>query len=439
MQKQPFFKRLILIFLFALLGTTHLVAQKNMLSTKISLDIENKSISYILSAISSKYGIKFTFNPDEIDDGQLHSINTVNTPLREILKDLLDATPYDFKEHGSQVVFFRNNLKKTSPVVTTQVKPDAEKGTSKKPDTQASEPIIKTIYQTDTLYIKDTVILHKTEIKHDTIVRVDTVFKERPKMKRSRPWKRSFKPTLIADNLTNKNNGISVGGYYEYIWGTPSYESDDAELSAMQKKAETDRIANFSAGITGEYNYKRFSFRVGLSYTKLGNIFDYDLIEKIGGYKVDTVDVLYTLGNPDTIWTYVTDSSWVYTDFERSYYNTNSYKYLEIPVHIKFDFLVSGNTKLYALAGVNFGFLIGANALRFDEQRNVVKTSAADYSKVSISYQMGLGVAVATSKNLSLFAEGAYKKQFSNMNPSTYPVEKRFEMVSGKAGILFKF
>jgi hypothetical protein len=111
----------------------------------------------------------------------------------------------------------------------------------------------------------------------------------------------------------------------------------------------------------------------------------------VGGfYKTDTVESYYTVSGIDTSWYYVTDSSWVNIDYKNfTYKNPNSYRYLELPLLVKFRIIQGKGIDFYALGGIVAGIAIGRNALLIspEESKAVEWVSSDGISPLILSWK----------------------------------------------------
>ena len=105
----PALTRVILLQLLAVLLLTdttlarHIDAQ-DLLNTKVTLKVENRSIAEILTRIEKQVDIKFTYRTKLLPDGQATSVNYRNDRLSDVLSRLLTPINVKYKIIGKQIV-----------------------------------------------------------------------------------------------------------------------------------------------------------------------------------------------------------------------------------------------------------------------------------------------------------------------------------------------
>jgi len=105
----PALTRVILLQLVAVLLLTditmarHIDAQ-DLLNTKVTLKVENRSIAEILTRIEKQVDIKFTYRTKLLPDGQATSVNYRNDRLSDVLSRLLTPINVKYKIIGKQIV-----------------------------------------------------------------------------------------------------------------------------------------------------------------------------------------------------------------------------------------------------------------------------------------------------------------------------------------------
>lgn len=438
----------LLILMFLMAG--YLNAQPSLLNRKVSLSVINQPISAVLQQISKQADIRFSYNPELLSPTQRVTFNVTGKPVLEVLKMIFNDPSTQFKEIGNQLVIFENaDWEKNS--LTLAEKPLVNDKVSPKPANKL-EPLLKnpdTVYlsKTDTILIikTDTLTIFKTEtiIQHDTTFKTDTIYL----YKTQKPGK-GISPNFDRNSMKNRkfreNNGWYAGLNYEHLFGNTtltSTESNSSELLIKMQQSVSGSYLNYSVEAMFGYDYHRFGLRSGISYTRLGESFEYSFTRQVGGYyKTDTVESYYTVNSADTSWYYITDSSYVNIDYKNfSYKNPNAYRYIEVPLLFKFRFIAGENLDVYAMAGLITSLGIGRKALYIrNEEEFPVDWIASDMMKpIFFSWKAGLGAAYSFGGSIGVMAEFSYRNQFTSLLMD-YPVQKKFSLFNVKTGIFVR-
>lgn len=433
------------VFLFTQVKTV--VAQHApYLDKKVSFTFTDIPLSSALRTIGSKTGLKFSYNPEQIKSSRHITMTFKNRPLGEVLKQLISDPTISMREIGNQIVIFRGDpsqLPLESNQQLVQGKPQVILSPKKDPDTVY-------LYQLDTLIINRTDTIYRTITirSYDTIRITDTLFIEKTKtaQKSGKTIKDIFSKNSLKHKKFLEDNGFYTGFFYELLPGSATYtntsDGNDQYL-ALTQQAEAGSINKFSTGIFAGYDYLKFGVRSGIGYMRMGEVFNYSLSLESGGfYKTDTVTKYYTIIGIDTSWYYVTDSAWVPKDIKNySYYNPNSYKYIDIPLAVKFRFWQNESAEIYALGGINASLLISVDALHVDPESDsfeVIETSKNNLNPVLLSWHAGVGTAIKFSSRSGMIAEAVYRAQINNQFKDI-PIDKHYKLFGIKFGAYIKF
>lgn len=398
-------------------------------------------LSEVLRKIEAQTKVKFSYNPALIQPGRRITMRFNKQPLGDVLKQLLGDPDISVHEIGDQVVLYHGNLPEGSeeikPGLSGKIIPLNEK--KKNPDT---------VYVTHT----DTIAIHKTDtvvrtintIRIDTLKVHDTIFMYRTQ-KAGKRLKNFFSDNSVKRQKFMENNGPYAGLYLEPTSGIIKYtasSSEDTHYESIMSKANTVGPGKYSAGILIGYDYYRIGVRSGLGITKLGERFAYSYIKEIGGFfKTDTVERYYNLNGVDTTWYYVTDSSWVNKETQKfDYKNPNSYKYLDIPLSVKFRVWQNETTEIYALGGMNASLLLSSSALLIDKanEQYALWTETSQLSPAIFSWHAGIGGAYKIGSMIGVMCEATYRKQLTNQYKDL-PLKKIYGLFALKFGAYIKF
>ncbi|MEI6062047.1 MAG: DUF4974 domain-containing protein [Bacteroidota bacterium] len=437
---------ILFVFLFLLLQVRVVVAQQQpFLSKRVSFSFSDMPLSSVLHVIGNRTGVKFSYNPELVQSGRRINRKFTNTPLSEVLKQLLNDPTISFREIGNQIVLYRGDpsLIPLEPNQSLIVgKPQILASQKKMPDTIF-------IYRLDTLIINRTdTVFHSVSIIHlDTIRMTDTVFveKSKPTQKPGKDLRNNFNKNSVKHRKFLENNGFYSGLYFEILPGSASYTSGAPEsqdyLSLLQQ-SNAATMTKYSAGVVAGYDYLLVGIRTGVGFTSLGEKFDYSFNLETGGFfKTDTVERYYTLTGIDTSWFYITDSSWIPKDNKKyTYQNPNSYKYIDVPLALKFRFWQNESIEIYAMAGFNAAFLVSVDAMHITagDSHLVVKAERSEMNNVLFSWHAGMGSAIKLTPRSGILAEVCYRKQ-TNSQFKNSEIKKQYGLMGLKIGAYVKF
>lgn len=447
MPSKSSYRVIILFFSFLLITQLAVVAQHSpYLNKKVTFAFSDTPLSSVLRTIGSSMGIKFSYNPEQIKSSRRITMTFRNKPLGEVLKQLISDPTISIREIGNQIVIFRGDPSQLPLGPDQQIvqgKPQLITPSKKDPDTVY-------LYQLDTLIINrtDTIFRTITMRDIDTIRIVDTVYIDKTKsaQKSGKTLKDVYSKNSMKYKKFLEDNGFYTGIYYELLPGSATYKNTNQgndDYFVNMQNADAGSVIKYSTGILAGYDYLKFGVRTGIGYMNIGEIFSYSHASESGGfYKTDTVEKYYTLSGADTSWFYVTDSSWVPKEIRNySYYNPNAYKYIDIPLAIKFRFWQTETYEIYAIGGINASFLISVDALHINpagSKTEVVTTTKSNLNPILLAWNAGLGAAFKFSSRTGMIAELVYRSQINNQYKDI-PVEKRYHLIGIKAGAYIKF
>lgn len=435
-----------LIFTILLQGHWAVAQSHPYLDKKVSFTFSDMSLENVLRSISNKSGVKFSYNPDIIQAGRRINMRFNNTPLRDVLKQLLNDPTISYREIGNQIVLYRGDpsqfpLESNQQLI--QSKPVVVIPAKKIPDTVY-------VYQLDTLIINrtDTIFRSISIIRYDTVRILDTVYIEKPKSTQNagKSIKDNFNKQSVSRRKFMENNGFYTGIYLEMLPGDVTFKSssaDDADYASLMQNSVTGQSFKYAAGILAGYDYHFFGVKAGLGYNRMGEEFSYSFAVESGGFfKTDTIEQYYTLSGTDTSWFYITDSTWIPKDSKNySYAKANSYSYIDVPVSVKLRFLRKSTYELYVLGGINANVLVSVDAIHINpgDKSGVSNISESDLRKVLLSWHTGIGTSFKINSRSGIQAEACYRRQTSSQYKEDFPVDKRYGNFSIKVSGYMKF
>ena len=433
---------ILVAFIVLIQGSYAFAQQKPFLNKKTSFTFTDIPLPDVLRAIGNKTGVKFSYNPELIHAERQISMKFSNLPLHDVLKQLFPDPTISFREIGNQIVIYRSS----APPIQLEPNQTLVKG-KPKIISPKKNPDTVFVYQLDTLYISHTdTILHSVPITYlDTVRIVDTVFIEQNTIAQNA----EVDTGLISDSDTIQISGKSYfysGLYFEMLPGQAIFsnispQADD--FAVLMENANTGNFGKRSIGIVAGYEYLKLGVRTGIGITRLGEKFDYSYFLESGGYyQVAIGDTFYTIEGGQTIPHYViADSTWIPKDVKNyTYQNTNTYRYLDLPLLVKYSFWKVKTFDVYAKAGINLSFLLSVHASHINpgEINYVVKTQRSDLNPVLFSWIIGLGTSVPITKRTGIMAEASYYKQTTEQYKDL-PVDKRYGLFGLKIAAFIKF
>lgn len=414
------------VFLFAF--NFQLFSQVSLFSKKVTVDIKNQSVSYVLKNIGNQVGARFSFDPLVIDSKKIVSIKEINQPLGEVLVRLFNNSSIAFKQVGNQIVIFSTADKPAEKPVQNN---NSENKTIKP---VASNPVDTIyIYQWDTITVikTDTIYRRSIETRVDTIVKRDTVM-----LKQQSPG-RKYK-------IKQKEKYFSFEPFAGYIYCQPILEKNDefSELFDLTKNATSVGYNNFTAGLNMGYTFRTIAANTGLSYTRYSEKFNFIKTEYSGGfYDVDTVETYYSVHGIDTSWYYIKDSTYLPLEsHETQIRNNNYYSYIEIPLQLSIRILNYERVSLWADAAAYGGILLHHDVYAFDpiETNKTVSLTRTQLKPFVLSWQIGLTSRFRLNDRTSAVLSAGYRSQTGTLqNDNSF--SKHYNSVVIHYGLEFLF
>lgn len=414
------------VFLFAF--NSQLLSQVSLFSKKVTVDIKNQPVSFVLKSIGNQVGAKFSYDPRIIDARRIVTVKETSQPLGEVLVRLFNNSSIAFKQVGNQIVIF-----------STTEKPLEKPVQNNSPENKNGKPAVSNpidtiyIYKRDTItYVRtDTVFRHTVQIKTDTVIKHDTILVKQPLPSRK------FR-------IKQKDTFFSIEPFAGYIYCKPVFgkEENFAELYDQITKSSSTGYSNFTGGFNLGYTHKSFAAASGLSYSRYSDNFNFIKTEYIGGYfDVDTVETYFSVHGTDTSWYYIKDSTYLPVEsHETSIRNNNSYSYLEIPLQLSIRILNTERVSLWTDAAATGGFLLHNDVYSFDpeETNKTIILDKTDLKPFVFSWQLGISAKLRMNNNLSAVLSGSYRSQTGTLQNGN-GFSKHYNSVVLRYGLEFIF
>lgn len=407
---------------------SQLLSQVSLFSKKVTVDFKNQPVSTVLRNIEKQIGVKFSYDPTQINATKLIAIREINQPLGEVLVKIFNNPTIAFRQVGNQIVIFSLNEQ-----------PENNQTNNTDPDKKQVKPVVTDPVNTVYIYQRDTVTRLKTDTVFvktptfitDTVIKRDTVF-----IKEKKP--------APARKPKEKESYFSIEPQFRFFPGKPSYteQNDNPEILKQTRNAVTASLNNFSAGIHFGYTHKAMAAKIGANYLLHGEKFSYTRTETTGGFfDVDTVETYYSVSGTDTSWYYIKDSTYIPVESNKQTYSkNNSYRYIEIPLQLSYRILKNKNFSLWLNGSLSAGILMKADAIAFDPEdfNKIITVSENNLNPLIFSWQAGFTsrfrLGEKTCATLSLGYRSQPGSQFKDLG-----VDKRFNSVIAGYGIEFIF
>jgi hypothetical protein len=430
------------LFLISLILLLHqsgnLILAQNGTGQPISFYASNESLRSVLGRLSTSQSINLTYNAsDEVFDKQV-SVNAENKRVTSILSELLSQIDHTYQQVGNHFVIIKMPE-------TTRPSP------SNKNSPTVFEPLPATPPRADTIikYVDVPFIIHDTLLIIDTIVKVerelilDTVFVERPSNRSGR-----IRPFTINNDAfrfeADRNKGWATAFSYAHMAAGYHLVSMNDPLGQYSniRDAESYSFRSFALGAELQYNSGNFMFMAGISVNSFSNRFYYSELSTSGGFtQTDTLDFFYTIIQNDTIWKYVTDTSWVpLNSIELLYDRMNRIGLLELNASVAWKVYNGDLFSLYLKTAAHTGIplWLKGNTVLKSEEYQAVKLEKELVAGYVFAYQAGIGGKIQLSDWTDIYAEVFYKR-YINEIVIDHALGRRLHGAGLRLGLLYYF
>lgn len=411
-------KVLYLIFVLNTLTLGVCFSQNTILDKKITITIQNQSISSALEMIEYKAKFTFSYNNSIFEESKLITYSCTNKPLREILERIL-GNDYLFSLYKNQILI---SLKPNSTITKSSNKITQQKKNSTKQiiDTihiKVNDTIITTI--TDTLFIQ----------KVDTIVFRDTI----------------KVPITKATIIPTSKLGFSV-----------FYSPNSFSKTLYANKSKYNTIKNFidnaessytgyDAGLQLDYTHKNFRFRIGIANTSLSKKVSYSFdkeylddgilyLDSIKMWKYRTIVTYYKFKDGDTVKIPVIDSSQVYNYFthkkeriERTrVLGSNTIRLIQIPISVGYTFSINSKNTITPYLNARIYFLTYVSGFTYNSLNNSIDTlTHNNTTQCMISACLSFQYEYSVNKSSKLFIEPSLNHFISTIYSDNRNINER--------------
>ncbi len=408
----------------------------------IEFEARNELLRSVLNRLSSEHAINITYNAsDDVFDVLINYSTSGKTPL-EILREILIQNGHEFRESGNHLVILKATAKtrRPAPPAETTISPLTREPADTSRQLQLtdtlSESLAETVIKRDTIFIRDTIFHVEQQIIRDT------VFVERP------PQREVTRPeTLVRDLL-----GVEVNGRERWAVGLSfTHMITDYQLTGNStltpelekvKQAEAFSIRNFGLGASLQYNTGSLSVIAGLAINSFAHRFDYSELFSSGGFnRIDTLDSFFVIQQNDTIWTHITDTTYIPLESQEIFYERmNRMGFMETSLAVSWDFYAGRNFVWYARGNFHASTPLWLNAqtIQNSEGFPAVNVNRDNFSPWVLAWSGGLGAKIRLNPISDVFAETWYRRYLNTWNKN-HPLERRMHGGGVRLGILYYF
>ena len=428
-----FFLSLIFLLLFHTLA-----AQETVLQKRISINITEQHIPYILELISKRAKVDFTYNSDFFSDQKKISYSASNETLENVLKQIISDPTIKFKAEGNLIILYkvkgsRQSTNRSSAPKTTTANPEMEK------DHNTMITVLP-VYDTIITIFYDTLRIHDTFVVFDTVVQ----YLEIPQ--KPQQWLKA----------------IEAGGFVAHEFRNIYKENETFHEPYAAYLNENIRKA-YSFGLTSllHLSHKNMNFSTGLSFLNYRRNIDYVdfrssvvknvVIKDIFYYKIDTLDSYYKKFDDTIIWYHIVDSSLVSRQVKVDQYDTisaeedkyaiNKSSIIGIPFNIGFLLPINATLSCLINGGLTANFIISDRSRIYSPDHYVtsMEIRSTDLRALFFTLQLEAGVLYSISETTSLKLSVISCSNLSSIFKTSFPVSQYFNYTGISFGMMNYF
>lgn len=418
-----------------------------------NFEAQDETLRQVLETLSEKYDLNFTYNAEDPSFNTKVNLNIRQKTTTDILEEILEQTGHDHKTVGNHLVIFHlpENQNKTTPPTKKHQVPDAESpanisNTDSQNPTMIADQNIAIIEReksfTSETPIRDTVFITDTIVKTETQILRDTIVIERFTVRSGnvpRPV-RLMREVLSIDLNQTERWAFSI--HYTHMLFYRQISNPGLPDNDFQRIADSEGLSfrNFGLGAEMRFNTGNLTLTSGISFHSFSNRFSYQEIITRGGFnKIDTLDVFYTLLQNDTIWKYITDTTYIPLESEETFYDRMNHKgFLELNVGGIYNILNTNQYSLFIKGGVHAGIPVwlSGNTINNAGELPATPLEKENVNNMLWAYRAGTGIRFKLSEWNDIYAETYYKRYINDVI-TNYPVEQRINGLGLQIGIIY--
>jgi len=411
------------------------VFAQNGSSKIIDFRMSNETVRSALNRLSSEYEVNLTYNASDPDFDTKISYTAQGKTITEVLDDILQEIHYSYQNVGNHLVIIRLPESATSGSSgLRQKQPPPQNLPSLKADTVFIE-VEKQVIVRDTLILRDTIVKTEQTIIHDTVVVEKIVELTR----------RGARPVSVNRDAfrfePDRRNGWAASFSYTQL-AAGYHIISEIDVLNLQELKDSEKLSfrNFGLGAALQYNAERLSVSAGAGLFSFSNRFYYSETFATGGYtRTDTLDTFFTIIASDTIWRYVTDTTWIPLNKETlNYDRLNRFGLLEFGIDAQLVILEGRNYSWYLNAGFGAAtpLWFRGNTISSDDNFPAIKLNSDNFNSWMLNYRFGAGGKRQLTDWTDIYAEITYKR-FTGETSLNHPLDRRLHGVGLKFGLIY--
>lgn len=241
-----------------------------------------------------------------------------------------------------------------------------------------------------------------------------------------------------------KNRGVRL---YAGLYGGAQYPlktltAKTAEFDGLaQRRTDTETVLEGVSvgGYLGLKHWSGISLESGLEYNRLAERFD---LKSIRTDTIGRIGITGVIVNAPGDTTFIQDSVFVVEETRSVKQTFNSYRFLQLPIALGYEWSKSDRWSFYVKAGaaLNLRFrqkaeMINANGV---PEKFVSESPRPGYpfrSGIGLSPFVNLGTRYRLANGLGVFAEVRYMRHSRDITTTNYPVRQRYDLPGVNLGI----
>jgi hypothetical protein len=404
---------------------------------KFSFHIHNESLRSVLIRFSDTYSVNLTYNASDPVFDQKISYSDQDITIAEALTAILKTIHHEIEHVGNHFVIIKS--KETESRVGVANLPKKNKNEDIHPVNIQALPddVIKT-----PVILVDTVILIDTVIQIRELLVRDTVYIERQPEREVTRSQRLLRD-ILGIEITQRDRW-ALGISYMQMLTDHRLVSNQTLTPDMQPVMDAEALSfrNFGLGVSLQYNIEGFSLVGNLGLNRFAHRFSYNELFTTGGFNlIDTLDSFFTIFQNDTLWTHITDTTWVPLESREILYDRmNRYVFLETGISASYVFYGGRSFSFYG----NAGFIVSTPLwYRAQTITNADGYPPADVTGENITpwlfaWSAGMGVRLRLSTISDLFLESNFRSYLNDWNRD-HPLDRRINGLAIRAGLIYYF
>lgn len=404
---------------------------------KLSFHIYNESLRSVLKRFSDTYSVNLTYNASDPVFDQKISFSDQDITIDEALTAILKTIHHEIEHVGNHFVIIRSADTESREGSTHPSK----KNENADIHPENIESIPDEVMQTPVVF-KDTVIITDTVIQIREVLVRDTVYIERQPEREVTRSQRLLRD-MLGIEITQRDRW-ALGISYMQMLTDHRLVSNQALTTDLQPVMDAEALSfrNFGLGVSLQYNIEGFSLVGNLGLNRFAHRFSYNELFTTGGFNlIDTLDSFFTIFQNDTLWTHITDTTWVPLESREIFYDRmNRYVFLETGISASYIFYGGRAFSFYGTAGfmVSTPLWYRAQTIMNAEGFPPENVTGENLNTWLLAWSAGMGVRIRLSTISDLFLESNFRSYLNDWNRN-HPLDRRINGLTIRAGLIYYF